>query len=655
MRMKSSRQIAQKWSIVCRLVLLAILIMALAPAWPAAAQGALPDGRPAKDIQRQERKPEPAARPAGDVEAQGDIEAALAPSTQYGKVLPWVDGGYDGDAEYFGQSVAIQGDIMVVGAPYTNMVVNAPNSSGHSHTEQGAAYIYGRNVNGPSQWGLIKKLTVEDGEAYDYFGWSVAIDGDYIVVGADEAWNTGTEEYAGAAYVFERNTGGADNWGLLCKLEADDGDKEDLFGHAVAIQGTIIVVGAYGHENYTGAVYIFEYEGGNWVQTHELMADDATEDADFGHAVALDGSTLAIGARWADVAGVYAAGKAYIFERDGAGDWQQVKELVPTHLWEEGQYGEAVAIDGDTVVVGADEANVRGNEMQGEAYVYERNLGGANHWDLSLRLVAADGGYNDDFGGSVAISGSVIAIGAHEGTVGRVPKGVVYAFGRNVGGTNAWGQIGKEIAKDGQEDDRLGQSVAIDNLTIVAGARDASFEGDASGAAYIFGPFFLRVNVGGPKYIDQAGNNWEADRPWPSKVWSPFWGYIFGTLRAVNRPIANTDDDFLYQSERYWTSTARPGYQFMVPNGHYRVMFKYAETYWTAAAKRRFNVLIEKKVCLMNYDPFLAAGRARDTAAPDISCRVDVLDGVMDMDFIKLAGFGDPKADAIYIQQLWQR
>jgi hypothetical protein len=164
------------------------------------------------------------------------------------------------------------------------------------------------------------------------------------------------------------------------------------------------------------------------------------------------------------------------------------------------------------------------------------------------------------------------------------------------------------------------------------------------------------VNSAGPKYVDKAGNLWVADRSWlPGQPVTPGttpWGYVGGIGRVVSAPINNTEDDKLYQSERLYTGAAKPGYKFVVPNGRYMLTFKYAETYWTAAGKRRFTVMAEKKICFSNYDPFIAAGGAKNKAAPDKVCYVDVLDGMLEIDFISVVG--QAKADAIYIQQLYQ-
>jgi len=140
-----------------------------------------------------------------------------------------------------------------------------------------------------------KKLTASDSTAGDEFGYAAAISGDTIVVGA---WNNdGAGSDAGAAYVFERNQGGADNWGQVKKLTASDAAVNDSFGKAVAIDGDRLVVGAPATVNFStvGAAYVFERnEGGsnNWGEKQKLLASDAWPNDKFGNAVAISGTTV---------------------------------------------------------------------------------------------------------------------------------------------------------------------------------------------------------------------------------------------------------------------------------------------------------------------------------------------------------------------------
>ncbi len=151
--------------------------------------------------------------------------------------------------DFFGYGVAVSGDTVVAGALYKD-------TGGIS---AGTAHVFERDQGGADNWGEVKKLTASDAEEFDNFGVSVAISGDSAVVGARVEDVGGS--YAGAAYAFQRNNGGAGNWGEVKKLTASDAHAFDLFGVSVAVSGDTAVVGAW-HEdaggNDAGAVYVFE-------------------------------------------------------------------------------------------------------------------------------------------------------------------------------------------------------------------------------------------------------------------------------------------------------------------------------------------------------------------------------------------------------------
>ncbi|MBI4318624.1 MAG: FG-GAP repeat protein, partial [Chloroflexi bacterium] len=289
----------------------------------------------------------------------------------------------------FGISVAIDVDTIVVGA-YGNA------------SYKGAAYVFARNQGGPDNWGQAKKLTASDGAANDWFGISVAIDVDTIVVGALR-----NSSLQGAAYVFARNQGGADNWGQAKKLTASDGAINDSFGVSVAIDRDTIVVGAFGKSIGLGAAYVFaRNQGGpdNWGQAKKLTASDGAAIDRFGVSVAIDVDTIVVGAHTKSSA----QGAAYVFARNqgGADNWGQAKELTASDGAPGDQFGISVAIDVDTIVVGAN-----GNSGQGAAYVFARNQGGADNWGQAKKLTASDGAAGNTFGVSVAIDRDTIVVG----------------------------------------------------------------------------------------------------------------------------------------------------------------------------------------------------------------------------------------------------
>src|SRR6266850_114443 len=213
-----------------------------------------------------------------------------------------------------------------------------------------------------------------------------------------------------------------------------------------------------------------------FTQTKKLTASDAAANDRFGYSAAIDGDTVVVGA-WAKNSNT---GAAYIFERNqgGAENWGQVQKLTASDAAVNDQFGRSVAIDVDTVVVGA----WLKNSNTGAAYIFERNQGGAEHWGQVKKLTASDGaGYGDQFGISVAINIDTVAVGANHGN--RATSGAVYIFERNQNGLESWGQVQKLTADDAAAHDEFGTSVGIDGDTIVVGAVGKNSN---TGAAYTF-------------------------------------------------------------------------------------------------------------------------------------------------------------------------
>ena len=217
------------------------------------------------------------------------------------------DGGRN---DSFGCAVAVSGDLIVVGARYHDVGANL---------DQGAAYLYKRDAGGAGNWGQIKKLTADDGVTLDRFGFSVSVAGDLVVVGA--YWDdVGANLDQGSAYVFERNAGGENNWGQVRQLMADDGAASDLFGHAVSVSGELIVIGAkdaaVGSNLEQGVAYAFGRDTGganNWGLIERLTSSDGAASDCFGRSVSVSGNLVVAGATQVDVGANPNQGSAYLF------------------------------------------------------------------------------------------------------------------------------------------------------------------------------------------------------------------------------------------------------------------------------------------------------------------------------------------------------
>jgi hypothetical protein len=342
-------------------------------------------------------------------------------------------------------------------------------------TDAGAAYVF---IRSGTSWSQQAKLQASDLQEYDRFGWSVAIDGDTIVVGAYLEDTAAFE--AGALYVFTRS---GTTWSQQAKLQTSDAQANDRLGDAVAIDGDTIVGGTPYDDNGTaysvGAAYVFTRSGTSWSQQAKLVASDAAANDEFGYSVSIDGDTMVAGARGEDT-GANAAGAVYVFTRSGTSWSQQAKLVVSGTVTAFDQFGQSVSIDGDTMVVGAHNENNTGGSGAGAAYVFTRS---GTTWSQQAKLVASDAAANDEFGYSVSIDGDTMVAGAWYEDTGGSNAGAAYVFTRS--GTT-WTQAKKIVASDAQANDQFGRSVSISSNTVVAGAWYEDTGGTDAGAAYTF-------------------------------------------------------------------------------------------------------------------------------------------------------------------------
>lgn len=377
------------------------------------------------------------------------------------------DDGASGDV--FGLTVAVSGNYAVVGAPTNDT----------SGDYSGVAYVY--RFTG-SDWVPVKQLVASDAGSYQTFGQSVDIDGDVIIVGADSE---------GAAYIFYRNEGGEDNWGQVAKLV---GSSTDYYGDSVAVSGDTAIVSEYGNDDAgdtAGAAYVYyRDEGGSnaWGQVKELTASDAAAGDVFGSSVAIDGDAIVVGAPGDDDGGAY-SGSAYVFERDSGGsdNWGQTGKLTAANAAAYDYFG-AASIDGAVIVIGASGSDEGGTDW-GAAYVYVKPGSTWSTMTEDAVLTASDGAANDNFG-VVAIDGDTIVVGATGDDDNGYASGSVYIFEKPGGGWADANETVKRTASDGDASDSLGQSVAIEGNRILSGAQFADGAASGSGAVYAFGRDF---------------------------------------------------------------------------------------------------------------------------------------------------------------------
>ncbi len=376
--------------------------------------------------------------------------------------------------DQFGWSVAISGNYAIIGAPESGIF------------GPGAAYIFESDSSG--NWNQTQKLTASDGASNDYFGYSVAIDGDYAIIGA-----YGDDTNKGSAYIFKRDSSG--NWGNGSGTTRTETEKITTtetgayFGHSVAIDGVHAIIGAYGENTNTGAVYFFKRDtSGNWGPSffNKVTASDGATYDKFGSSVAINGSNAIVGASDDDSR----KGSVYFFKiNPSTGNWYQTQKFTSSTTRVNNDYfGHSVAISGNYAIVGA----FGKNSNNGESDVYQLSGG---TWSHNQNITASDGGLNI-FGKSVAIDGDYIVIG---GSRNDSYKGAAYIFKSDSSGN--WFETQKITASDRQNNDYFGASVAISGNNYIVGAYGDD-DGPAgpmasSGSVYIFEKGLTTVTYSG--------------------------------------------------------------------------------------------------------------------------------------------------------------
>ncbi|MEZ5307728.1 MAG: hypothetical protein R2684_11345 [Pyrinomonadaceae bacterium] len=381
---------------------------------------------------------------------------------QAGRVTP-----SDGHAEdFFGHSIGISENTIVVGSKDAD--ANGVNSSG-------AVYVYELTVNGLIE---VEKLSPTDPVVGAHFGTSVSIEGDRLAIGASNQTN-GTSQAQGAVYIFDRS---GMNWTQSSKMVPADVGSLDGFGTTVHLTQRALIAGSpladtNGNRN-QGAAYLFVNEAGSWIERAKYSPDEGALEDRFGDAVGVSGGYVIIGSPGSAVGANDDQGIAYgaCF---GCDDWSLGSTFHAANLPGVGRLGSAVAIDGDTAVVGAEytDGTFPG---QGAAFVLERING---RWIPTATLRAPDGAQEDNFGSSVAIDGDTIVVGAIGDLASVFRRGSAYVFRRAGCG---WEYEAKLVPDSFSWIEMFGYSLAIeDDLIVVGGPQNSDFQQN-QGAAYLY-------------------------------------------------------------------------------------------------------------------------------------------------------------------------
>lgn len=356
-------------------------------------------------------------------------------------------------------------------------VVGAP---GHSSGGINAGAVYVFRYAAGQGWVEEIQLIGDDTKAGDLFGTAVAIDGRRVLVGAPGA--DPTQSGAGAAYVFVQDLQG--RWTQEATLIADDGALRDGFGEAVALDGLFAIVGAPGEDTggaEAGAAYVFSFIGPQgWRQLARLKADIPQADAAFGQALALHGDDLIIGAPRADEPRGANAGLAYYFHRSGS-QWTQFAFLTAGDAAFEDAFGTAVAIRPDVIVVGTPGDDARGGTNAGAAYVFVQEN---ERWEQQAKLTAADAAAGATYGQSVAMSEAFVVVGAPNDSGTAFQGGTSYAYAEST--PDLWQEVTRRNPDYLRVNEAFGHSIALSDQFAVIGAPSNDQQAIDAGVAYVY-------------------------------------------------------------------------------------------------------------------------------------------------------------------------
>ncbi len=361
--------------------------------------------------------------------------------------------------DFFGDAVAISGDTALVGAPREESV--------------GFAYFYTRGAD--SSWGQPQRVSASTPSGR--FGSAVSVSGDTAFIAAP--FNVPGIEDGGSVFVFERSGG---TWSEVQKLKASDVEEGQFFGDSVAVSGDYAFVGAPrddGAEQDEGAAYVFERSGGSWAQVQKLTLTGTA--LSFGRAVAVSGTQAVVSTQREDQGESILEGTAYVYERTD-GSWNQTAQLMPATPKLLGEFGDSVAIDGNTIVVGQETDTSGADGDGGAAYIFVKT---ADTWSQSQKIKANDAVEDAQFGSSVAVAGDYILVGAPYNSVADF-WGAAYLFQRDDSG---FAQTNRYQAVTPADNDGFGYAVALDAGGALIGApySDDGAGGDNAGAAYTVG------------------------------------------------------------------------------------------------------------------------------------------------------------------------
>lgn len=389
-------------------------------------------------------------------------EATALQSTTTGvlqtKILPT-----DPAATNFGEAIDADGDLLLVGAPYTDAGAN----------QAGKAYLLRQDTSAPSGWAPVHAFQHPSPRGYAYLGLALAIDGDTVIAGAPSDPRPMGFINGGSVSLFERNAGGPDAWGFVTELQDEVQEDWRWFGRSVALDGNLAAASVMGADNGAGTrdagkVLIYSRDAG-WAQIADVDDPFGARDDQFGWSLALQGDTLVVGANFGDAGSTaHDTGVVYIFERNEGGPdaWGLIARLTAETPWPEAAFGYSLSLEGDLLAVGAATEDRIGAGLPtvpeaGAVYLFQRNEGGPNAWGQIAALRLDDPTETEGFGTSVALNGDDLWVGIpYSERGGPNDRGAVARFSRNHGGPDAWGLVEIVLPEQAAHFDQFGSGLA---------------------------------------------------------------------------------------------------------------------------------------------------------------------------------------------------
>jgi hypothetical protein len=384
--------------------------------------------------------------------------------TGFREVLKLFAGNGGERSDQFGRGVDVSDDTFIVGTRYGTQTLGGDNV--------GSAYLYRYQASG----GLddVAGLFASDGADNDRFGETVAIDGEWAIVGAYFDEDLGAS--SGSAYFFHNDP--VLGWVEETKLTASDGSADDRFGSAVDLSGNRAVVGARYHNHPgrpSGGAYVFELDPlSGWEEVDELMPTSRNDLDSFGDSVAISGDWVIVGAPGDDDAGS-SAGAAYVFEFDSTDGWVERDKFLLSPAEPYARFGEAVDINGNL-------AAVAGDGEVGPAFLYEFVTGVG--WNELQALETPLAGAGDLYGHSIAIASGAVVVSAPYDSDVVYRSGSVHVFSLDGDTWSPDGEIHAPDANAGAED-RFGYAVGLSDRWLVVGAPYDGDIADFAGSAYL--------------------------------------------------------------------------------------------------------------------------------------------------------------------------